>query len=107
MDDNPDGNPNGPPCYHVWHLAAGGNALFRWAQCYTKRTAALAAARRWRSHNDTGRGRRPAPVNPNPQLDVYRVLKCDGAGHCPCPCAIDAARRELDGGAIAAGEQAA
>ena len=79
-------------CYHIWHLAAGGNALFRWGQCYPQKHTADAAVRRWRKFNDSGVGRRPAPVNPQPQLDIYRVLKCDGAGACPCPCAKDAAR---------------
>ena len=72
-------------CYHIWTTANGGNAMFRWRQCYAKKSTADAAVRRWRQHAPAG-GRRPAP-----SLHIYRVLKCDGPDACPCPCAQDAA----------------
>ena len=67
-------------CYHIWHLAATGNAMFRWKRCYAKRAAATAAVRRWREYAPGG-GHRPAP-----STGVYMVRLCDGPDVCPCPC---------------------
>ena len=72
-------------CYHIWHLAATGNAMFRWQRCYPKKQTADAAVRRWRNHAPAG-GHRPAP-----SLGVYMVRRCDGPDACPCPCARAAA----------------
>ena len=68
-------------CYHIWHLAFSGNAMFRWRACYPKKQTADAAVRRWRKHPPNDRGRRPGP-----SLGVYMVRRCDGPDTCPCPC---------------------
>ena len=76
-----DSNPDAPQCYHIWVLAGEGKGgkrgqiFYRWGVCYAKRTAALAAVRRWQQYApDDGerRGRRPSP-----NTCVYMVRRCD------------------------------
>ena len=70
-------------CRHVWTLAEGGNAMFRWRKCYAKKQTADAAIKRWTDYAPNG-GHRPAP-----STGVYMVRQCDNKKHpgtCPCAC---------------------
>ena len=77
-------------CFHIWDLANGGKAFFRWKTCYPKKSTADAAVRRWKAHPPQWAAeeyRYGAPLHrPAPSLGVYMVRRCDGPPACLCQC---------------------
>ena len=67
-------------CYHIWVVAEGGNAMFRWQRCYTA-TNAGAKINQWTRHGYGGGDR---PGNLTGDRHQFLRLKCRPGCRCGC-----------------------
>ena len=79
-NSNSDG---GVTCYHIWKVAEGGDAMFRFHKCYQSRATANSTVRNWQRQAPDRGGRRPGNIWTR-DPGQFLVLACRKS--CPCPC---------------------